>query len=75
MKNKTFAGLVPVVIVLVSAVLLTAQQREEVVVVGSQKLLKFDFPIGRSAIGNDNICDFRILESRREVSTQRPAPR
>lgn len=67
MKNKTFAGLVLVVFVIVSGALLTAQQREEVVVVGSQKLLKFDFPIGRSAIGNDNICDFRILESRREV--------
>ena len=43
------------------------QQAEETVVVGGQKLLRLDAPIGRIAIGDDNVADFRVLESRREV--------
>ena len=44
-----------------------AQQAEETVVVGGQKLLRLDAPVGRIAIGDDNVADFRVLESRREV--------
>lgn len=44
-----------------------AQQSEETVVVGGQTLLRLDSPVGRIAIGNDNVADFRVLENRRQV--------
>lgn len=39
----------------------------EVVTVGGQNLIRLDFSVGRSAIGNDSVADFRIMDSRREV--------
>jgi pilus assembly protein CpaC len=44
-----------------------AQMEQQVVAVGAQTIVRVDFPIGRSALANDNVADFRILESRREV--------
>lgn len=44
-----------------------AQMEQQVVAVGAQTIVRVDFPIGRSALANDNVCDFRILESRQEV--------
>ncbi|MGH9323045.1 MAG: type II and III secretion system protein family protein, partial [Vicinamibacteria bacterium] len=44
-----------------------AQQEQQVVAVGAQTIVRVDFPIGRSALANDNVADFRILESRFEV--------
>jgi pilus assembly protein CpaC len=44
-----------------------AQMEQQVVAVGAQTVIRVDFPIGRSALANDNVCDFRILESRYEV--------
>lgn len=43
------------------------QQGEETVVVGGQKLIRLSSPVGRIAIGDDNIADFRVLESRQEI--------
>jgi pilus assembly protein CpaC len=44
-----------------------AQMEQQVVAVGAQTIIRVDFPIGRSALANDNVADFRILESRQEV--------
>ncbi len=43
------------------------QPAAEVVTVGGQTLIRVDFSIGRTALGNDNVADFRVLDSRREV--------
>lgn len=43
------------------------QSAEETVVVGGQQVLRLDASVGRIAIGDDNIADFRVLESGREV--------
>ena len=44
-----------------------AQMEQQVVAVGAQTIVRVDFPIGRSALANDTVVDFRILESRQEV--------
>src|SRR5262245_39781863 len=44
-----------------------AQQEQQVVAVGAQAVIRVDFPIGRSALANDKVADFRILESRQEL--------
>ena len=44
-----------------------SQQAEETVMVGGQKLLRLDAPVGRLAIGDGEVADFRVLENRREV--------
>jgi pilus assembly protein CpaC len=46
---------------------LATQPAEETVVVGGQQLIRLDASVGRIAIGDDNVADFRVLESRREV--------
>ena len=43
------------------------QAAEETVVVGGQQVLRLEASVGRVAIGDDNVADFRVLESRREV--------
>jgi pilus assembly protein CpaC len=45
----------------------TADAQEQVVVVGQQEIIRTDYRIGRSAIGSAEVCDYRILDSRREV--------
>jgi pilus assembly protein CpaC len=46
----------------------TAQQSEQqVLAVGAQTVVRVDFPIGRSALGNDSIADFKILDNRHEI--------
>jgi pilus assembly protein CpaC len=42
-------------------------QDQQVVAVGAQAVVRVDFPIGRSALANDTVADFRILESRTEL--------
>jgi pilus assembly protein CpaC len=49
------------------AALAAAQMEQQVVAVGAQTVVRVDFPIGRSALANDKVADFRILESRHEV--------
>ena len=44
-----------------------SQQAEETVMVGGQKLLRLNAPVGRVAIGDDEVADFRVLENRREL--------
>ena len=44
-----------------------AQMEQQVVAVGAQTVVRVDFPIGRSALANDTVADFRILESRQEI--------
>jgi pilus assembly protein CpaC len=44
-----------------------AQQEQQAVAVGKQTIVRVDFPIGRSALGNDTVADFRILENRTEI--------
>jgi len=39
----------------------------ETVVVGGQKLLRVGLPIGRTAIGDEGVADFRVLENRVEI--------
>jgi pilus assembly protein CpaC len=54
-----------------------AQQRQpaaEVVTVGGQTLIRVDFAIGRTALGNEAVADFRVLSSRREVLVMGRAP-
>jgi pilus assembly protein CpaC len=53
--------------VLAASVLIAAPQEQQVVAVGAQTVIRVDFPIGRSALANDTVADFRILESRQEV--------
>ena len=67
MRTKTLrSGLVALALACTVASAFT-QQAEETVVVGGQMLLRLDAPVGRIAIGDDNVADFRVLESRREV--------
>ena len=67
MKAKVVGSFVRTMVLCLMPVALLAQGAEEVVVVGGQKVVRFDAPVGRTAIGDDNIADFRVLESRREV--------
>jgi pilus assembly protein CpaC len=55
------------VLLLATAVTTSAQMEQQVVAVGAQTVLRVDFPIGRSALANDTVADFRILESRQEI--------
>jgi pilus assembly protein CpaC len=52
---------------LLAAAATAPAQEQQVVAVGAQTVVRVDFPIGRSALANDNVADFRILESRQEV--------
>lgn len=61
-----FLGLLVSLVSLLAGVA-SAQQEQQSVVVGGQTVVRVDFPIGRSALGNDTIADFRILDSRTEV--------
>jgi len=54
-------------LILAIAAVAGAQMEQQVVAVGAQTIVRVDFPIGRSALANDNVVDFRILESRQEV--------
>jgi pilus assembly protein CpaC len=54
-------------LLLATASVAGAQMEQQVVAVGAQMIVRVDFPIGRSALANDNVVDFRILESRQEV--------
>jgi pilus assembly protein CpaC len=69
MRTKTLrSGLLALGLVCaVTSAVGAVQQSEETVVVGGQKLVRLDVPVGRIAIGDDNVADFRVLESRREV--------
>jgi Flp pilus assembly secretin CpaC len=42
-------------------------QDQQVVAVGAQTVIRVEFPIGRSALANDSVADFRILENRQEI--------
>jgi pilus assembly protein CpaC len=50
-----------------SALAQSAQNEVQTVAVGAQTIVRVDFAIGRSALGNDNVADFRILENRFEL--------
>ena len=50
------------------------QTAQEAVAVGGQKLLRLDFAVGRTAIADDNVADFRVLDSRREILVQGRRP-
>ncbi len=66
MKRQRLGIVVLGIVVLLAATAAT-QTQQQVLAVGIQKLVKVDFLIGRVAIGNDQVCDFRVLDSRREV--------
>lgn len=44
-----------------------ALAQEYVVAVGTQRMVRVDYAIGRSAMGSAEIADYRILENRREI--------
>lgn len=67
-------GLGTVALTLVAAFIAAAaparqaqQPEQQVVAVGAQTVVRVDFAIGRSALGNDSIADFKILDNRHEI--------
>jgi len=46
---------------------LTAFAQEYLVAVGTQRMVRVEYSIGRSAVGSSEIADYKILENRREI--------
>lgn len=66
-RKGRFGFVLALSLAVASAAAAQPPQSQEVVVVGGQTTVRLDAPIGRISIGDDNVADFRVLDSRREV--------